>query len=77
MRIYIRQLSDVIMDTNALATFQSCMNKVFGKKLHKFVRVFFDDILIYRKSWDEHIPHLDIVVTILEDQFFLCKVVQM
>ena len=36
--------------TNALATFQSYINKILTKKLHIFVIVYFNDIFIYNKS---------------------------
>lgn len=44
--------------TNALSTFQALMNEIFRELLRKFVFVFFDDILTYSKSMDEHIEHL-------------------
>ncbi|XP_020095981.1 uncharacterized protein LOC109715416 [Ananas comosus] len=38
------------------------MNTVFASYLRKFVLVFFDDILVFSKSLEEHIQHLDTVL---------------
>ena len=54
--------------TNAPSTFQSLMNSIFNPFLWKFVLVFFDDILIYNKSWEEHIQHVDRVLQILKEK---------
>lgn len=42
------------------------MNDVFRPLLWKFVLVFFDDILIYGASWENHIRHLHQVFSVLE-----------
>jgi hypothetical protein len=54
--------------TNAPATFQSCMNHVFNKQLRKHLLVFFDDFLIYIKTWEEHIQHVEHILSIMEEQ---------
>ncbi|KFK23310.1 hypothetical protein AALP_AAs43195U000200 [Arabis alpina] len=54
--------------TNAPATFQSLMNEVFRRYLRRFVLVFFDDILVYSRSLQDHQHHLEAVLSVLEEQ---------
>jgi hypothetical protein len=57
---------------NAPSTFQSLMNHALCPFLHHFVLVFFDDILIYRKTWTNHLTHVDRILHLLsQHQFFL------
>jgi hypothetical protein len=58
---------------NAPTTFQSCMNHVFNKKMRKFVLVFFDDIMIYKRTWEEHLNHVDEILTIMKEPLHFSK----
>ncbi|KAJ0483369.1 putative nucleotidyltransferase, Ribonuclease H [Helianthus annuus] len=56
--------------TNAPSTFQSAMKDLFRPVLRRFVLVFFDDILIYSGSKEEHYNHLRYVFdALLQHQF--------
>ena len=50
---------------NAPSNFQIIMNHVFHPFVLHFVLVFFDDILIYSKTWTSHISHVDQFLHIL------------
>jgi len=43
------------------------MNEVIRPYLRKFVLVFFDKILIYSKTWDAHLIHLEKILSLLEE----------
>jgi len=67
--------------TGAPGTFQGAMNSTLAPGLRKFVIVFFDDILVYNKTKEDHLIHLQQVFQWLsQDQWKLkfskCKFAQ-
>ncbi|MCO5553915.1 hypothetical protein L7F22_007441 [Adiantum nelumboides] len=52
--------------TNAPATFNRMMERIF-RPHHNFTGVFFNDVVIYSKSMEEHKKHLQIIFQALRD----------
>jgi hypothetical protein len=59
--------------TNAPATFQALMNKILAPYLKKMALVFFDDILIYSKTLQEHKQHLTKILQLLRANQLFAK----
>ena len=58
--------------TNAPAVFQALVNDVLRDMLNRFVFVYLDDILIFSKSREEHVSHVQAVLQrLLENSLFV------
>lgn len=54
--------------SNAPSTFMRLMNHVLRPFINKFVVIYFDDILVYRQSLEEHLVHLEEVLCTLRKE---------
>jgi hypothetical protein len=53
--------------TNAPATFMGMMNHIFRPYLDQFVVIYLDDLLIFSKSPEKHLEHLELVLSLLRE----------
>nr|GEZ52366.1 putative mitochondrial protein [Tanacetum cinerariifolium] len=59
--------------TNAPSTFKSLMNEVYRPYLRKFTLVFFDDVLIYSQSKEDHVLHVETVLETMRQHKLYAK----
>jgi hypothetical protein len=59
--------------TGAPHSFQKAMNSSLAPFLRKFALVFFDDILIYSQTYEDHIAHLEQVLMVLQTEKWRVK----
>ena len=52
---------------NAPATFQRALDIILSSVKWQFCIVYIDDVIIFSKSVDEHLDHIDQVLTFLGD----------
>lgn len=53
---------------NTSYTFQSLMNHLLKSYIRSFVPIFFDDIIIYSKTLETHLQHVEKILYILEEK---------
>ncbi|CAI7788782.1 unnamed protein product [Closterium sp. NIES-54] len=59
--------------TNAPATFQGMMQSIFSDFIDKFLVVFIDDLLVYSRTREEHLKHLELVLARLSEHRLYAK----
>ena len=58
---------------NAPGTFQRLMNYIFQEYIGKFVAVYLDDIIIYSKTFEQHIDHIKTIFKALRKAILKIK----
>ncbi|CAF4334948.1 unnamed protein product, partial [Rotaria sp. Silwood2] len=56
--------------TNGPATFQRVINHILGPTRWKYALAYIDDVIIYSKTFEEHLLHLNEICTILKNARF-------
>lgn len=51
------------MRSDAQATFQTLMNSIFEDIIDLYVVVYMDNLLIFSKTAEEHVSHVDVVLS--------------
>jgi hypothetical protein len=59
---------------NAPENFMRVMNDVFRPFLDEFVIVYLDDILVFNRTWDEHVRHVKQVFDTLQREKLYVKI---
>lgn len=58
---------------NSPASFSRIMAKIFAQQHGKFVLIYMDDILIFSKTAEDHLKHVEEVLQVLKDNEFYAK----
>ena len=58
---------------NAPATFMRVMNDVFRPFIDDFLTVYLDYILVFSKTWDEHVKHVKQILDVLKRENLYVK----
>jgi hypothetical protein len=59
--------------TNASPTFQKAINKIFKEYIDEFMNIYIDDIIIYLKSFKEHLKRIEKVLKKLKEVNMMIK----
>jgi hypothetical protein len=59
---------------NAPATFQAAMDEMLAPFFMKHALVYLDDVVIYSKTWEEHLQHVRSVLQAVREKKFYCRI---
>ena len=59
--------------TNAVATFSTLMNQVFGPELDKCIVVYLDDLLVFSSTWEQHLKDVEMALQRLRENHLYVK----
>lgn len=55
-----------LLDKNAGATYQRLMNKIFKDQIGRRVEVYVDDMIVKRKTFEQHLAYLEEIILVLQ-----------